>query len=71
MKKNELQKTRIKKTEELKKLLDKKKVELTTVIVETGAGREKNPKKRKNLRRDIAQILTVLREKELLEKEQK
>lgn len=71
MKKNELQKIRIKKTGEFKKMADKKKMELAKAIVERGAGREKNPKKAKNIRRDIAQILTILKEKELLEQEKK
>lgn len=54
MKKNEKLSLRTRKLEELKKTVSEKKRELL-----------KNLKKRKNLRREIAQILTIIREREL------
>ncbi|OGM17744.1 50S ribosomal protein L29 [Candidatus Woesebacteria bacterium RBG_19FT_COMBO_42_9] len=41
------------------------------MIAEVYGGKEKNLKKAKNLRREIAQILTILREREILDVEAK
>lgn len=71
MKKGELTKLRTKKETELRKLVSDKKLLLARVIADVKASREKNLKKAKNLRRDIAQILTIFREKELIEQERK
>jgi len=71
MKKKDLLDLRSKKTGELEKLLSKKRNELINTYVKIKAGQEKNLKKAKNIRRDIAQILTIIREKELLKKEAK
>jgi ribosomal protein L29 len=67
MKKKELEGLRNKKIDELKKLVDKKRQEKLLVYSKMKAGQEKNLKKVKNLRCDIAQILTIIREKELME----
>lgn len=71
MKKKELQELRIKKIAELRKLLSKKKKEAEVTYGKMKAGQEKNLKKAKNLKRDIAQILTLIREKQFLEEEKK
>ena len=65
MKKAELTKLRAKGVDVLKKMAADRRIELTKVKADTKAAREKNLKKVKNLRRDIAQILTLVREKEL------
>lgn len=69
MKKKDLTDLRNKKINELEKLLAKKRHQLVNVQAKIKAGQEKNLKKAKNTRRDIAQILTIIREKELLKKE--
>lgn len=69
MKKKDLTDLRNKKINELEKLLSKKRNELINTYAKIKAGQEKNLKKAKNIRRDIAQILTIIREKELLKKE--
>jgi ribosomal protein L29 len=71
MKKKDLTDLRNKKTNELEKLLSKKRNELINTYAKIKAGQEKNLKKAKNIRRDVAQILTIIREKELLKKETK
>ncbi len=76
MKKKEKGVLRSKEIDDLKKALDKARVELKKTQAEIYGGKEKNLKKGKNLRRDIAQILTIIKEKELLaqgqtEKEEK
>ncbi len=71
MKKKDLTDLRNKKINELEKLLSKKRNELINTYAKIKAGQEKNLKKAKNMRRDIAQILTIIREKELLKKETK
>jgi ribosomal protein L29 len=68
MRKNELKNLKTKQKKELRKMIDEKKRDLTKSLSELKAGREKNFKKPKSIRRDIAQILTVVREKELMEK---
>jgi len=71
MKKNDLQTVKAKEVDELKKMLLEKKKELKKVVVHMYAGSEKNLKKSKNLRREIAQILTIIKEKEIVAKESK
>lgn len=71
MKKTQLAKFREKKIVDLKKDVSEKKLEFLKVTADMKSAREKNLKKAKNIRRDTAQILTVLREKELLKKESK
>jgi ribosomal protein L29 len=71
VKKKELKSLRTKKKDELKKMLEKIKKEAGEVLVKIKLGQEKNLKKYKNLRKDMAQILTIIREKEIVEEEMK
>lgn len=59
MKSKEFKELKTKKANELIKLLDEKRVELTKITSKMYAHREKNLKKGKILRREIAQIMTV------------
>ena len=55
----------------LKKLGREKKFEASKKRMEIMGGKEKNLKATNNLRHSLAQILTVVREKEIIEKLQK
>lgn len=66
MKKKDLSDLRTKDDSELGKLCLKKKEELVKVKVDMASGGEKNVKKAKNLRKDIAQILSLLKEKDII-----
>ena len=66
MKKNDFKNMKVKKVEELRKTVSEKKTELTKLLSKKAASGEKNLKEGKNLRREIAQILTLAREKELI-----
>lgn len=68
MKKSELTKLRNKKSQELEKIINDKKFELTKTMAELAAGSEKNLKKARMLRHDIAQTKTLLKENELISK---
>lgn len=65
MKQKELQELRTKTAEELTAMVAQKRVELAKIKAELATGRHKNIKIVKNLRRDVSQMLTVLREKTL------
>lgn len=69
MKRNDLIKLRGKAKEELKGLAEVKKLEFMKVEANIKAKREKNLKKAKILRHELSQVLTILREKELMEKD--
>ncbi|MFZ5932976.1 MAG: 50S ribosomal protein L29 [Patescibacteria group bacterium] len=71
MKKKDLIELRNKKIADLKKLAQEKDLELTKAGVKIADKSEKNLKKVKNIRRELAQVLTVTREKEIVEKESK
>lgn len=72
MKNKDLQELRNKKVVELDKIVAKKKQETIMADAKMKTGQEKKIKKVKNLRREIAQVLTIIREKEILgEKEKK
>lgn len=71
MKKKDLIELRGKKIEEVKGLVAKKRLEQSYTQVKIASRSEKNVKKVKNLRKDLAQILTILKEKEIIEKEAK
>lgn len=71
MKKKDLQAARNKKMSELKNLVSKKKQEVEVLQAKVKAGQEKNLKKAKNIRIEIAQLLTLIREKEIIKKEEK
>lgn len=57
------------KTEDLKKKVFEKKLELIKLLSNKVSKGEKNLKKGRNLKKEIAQILTVVKEMEILEKE--
>lgn len=67
MKKNDLTSLRVKTVKELGKSLSDKRKELAKVSVAIVAGTEKKLKKAKNLRKDIAQLATIIKEKEIME----
>jgi len=69
MKKSELTKLRSKKADELGKTVADRRLDIVKVSADIKVSKEKNLKKAKNLRRDISQILTLISEKELTEKE--
>lgn len=65
MKKKEKQELRIKKIEDLQKLLLTKKEEIAMSMAKFKIGQEKNSRKVKNLRREIAVISSIIREMEI------
>lgn len=71
MKKKELKSLRIKKNEDLAKMVADKKKEATETYAKMRAGKEKNLKRVKYLKKEIAQILTIMKEKEFSEEEKK
>lgn len=71
MKRKDLVDLKTKEVKDLNKILGDKKAELEKVMVNVSVGKEKNFKKAKNLRRDISQILTIVKEKEIGKKEVK
>lgn len=71
MKKRDFDQLRTKEVEELTILLKDKKTELIKVATEIAAGKEKNIKKARNKRKEIAKLLTLIREKQILQKEEK
>ncbi len=68
MKRKELDDLRGKKAQDLKKIALGKKLEIEKARMKIIGGKEKNLKVRKNLAREIAKILTLIREKEIIEK---
>ncbi|RLC32833.1 50S ribosomal protein L29 [Candidatus Woesebacteria bacterium] len=71
MKKKDIQDLRSKKIAELDKIVAKKKQESIMADAKMRTGQEKKIKKVKNLKREIAQVLTIIREKQILEEEEK
>lgn len=67
MKKQDLKELTKKTIKELESLLEQKRKDLLSVSLAIQAGKEKNLKKAKAVRLDIAQILTIIREKQLWE----
>jgi ribosomal protein L29 len=61
MKKKEMTELKSKTKKELIKMVNAKKLELFTITGKIYAGKEKNLKKAKNMRRDIAQMKTVMK----------
>jgi ribosomal protein L29 len=68
MKKKDLTEMKSKTLAELRKVAVQKRVEANNAGMKISAGKEKNLKSFKNLRREIAQILTIIKEKEIVEK---
>ncbi|GAG08526.1 unnamed protein product [marine sediment metagenome] len=71
MKKKDLQQQRNKTAEELKKEVDVKTQELSKIRIQALSGKPKNVKAAKNTKRDIAQLLTIIREKQILAESKK
>jgi len=71
MKKKDIETLRGKEVAEIKKALAGKRADLIKAQVEMYGGKEKNLKKVKNLRREVAQMLTIIKEREILERESK
>ena len=71
MKKKQLKSIRAKEEKEIKKILDDKRKSASELYAKMKVGQEKNLRKVKMLRRDISQILTILREKEIKKGETK
>lgn len=71
MKKRELVDLRKSETKDLANKVEEKRLELAKTRVKVVSGEEKNVKKLANLKKEIAQLLTILREKELMGTETK
>lgn len=71
MKRRELADVRKSETKDLSSKVKEKKLELAKTRVKIVSGEEKNVKKLANLKKEIAQLLTILKEKELVEVETK
>ncbi|MGA2910362.1 MAG: 50S ribosomal protein L29 [Candidatus Microgenomates bacterium] len=68
MKRKDFTELKGKTAEELVKLASQKKLETMKVKMEILGGKEKNLKAYRNLRVELAKILTLIREKEILAK---
>lgn len=68
MKKKDLTNLRNKSLEELKKLVSESNVNITKTLMDQNARRLKNTNAGKLLHKNLAQTLTVLREKEMASK---
>ena len=68
MKKKELESLRKKDIKELNKMLEEKKREYLLSYSQVKAGQEKDTSKPTNIRKDVAQILTTIKEKEIITK---
>jgi ribosomal protein L29 len=67
MKKREVEEMHKKDVSTLTSILSEKRLEFTKASSEIKLGKEKNFKKAKNLRKEIAQLSTLIREKVLTE----
>jgi len=65
MKKKEFTDLKAKSVADLTKLANTKRVEIDKALLEIGVQKEKNLKKAKITKKDLAQILTLIKEKEL------
>ncbi len=68
MKRKEFTDFKTKSVKELIKFVTDKKTEMGKKKVEIFSGKEKNLKYFNNLRRDVAKVMTIIKEKEILEK---
>lgn len=71
MKKRELRDLKNKSVKELIKIVDKKAIEIMKVKAKSKVSKEKNLKHVKNIKKDVAQIKTVIREKEFIDESSK
>jgi len=68
MKKNDYKNLKTKKTEDLRKMISEKKLELRKLLSNKVSKGEKNTKKGRNLKKEIAQILTLEKEMKTVNK---
>jgi ribosomal protein L29 len=68
MKTKEFKDLKTKSVKELKKMVSEKKTAIMKSKMQVFSGKEKNLKLSKNLRDEIAKILTLVKEKEIMEK---
>ncbi len=68
MKIKEYKEIKNKEVKDLNKMLKEKREVLRKVILDIKTGTEKNLKKGANLRNEIAKILTLIKEKEIIER---
>lgn len=68
MKKKDFTGLKAKTIKDLASLVQNKRTEAKKLKMEIAAGKSKNLKGYKSARRDIAQVLTVIREKQIIEK---
>ena len=66
MKKNDIADLRKKELKELEKMLEDKNMQMYKARTDVKTGKEKNLKKAKNIKREIALIATLVREKEFM-----
>jgi ribosomal protein L29 len=66
MKKNDINELRKKELKELEKVLSDKKLEYIKAKTNIKATKEKNLKKSKNIKREVAMISTLIKEKEFM-----
>lgn len=67
MKKKELESLRKKDIKELTKMLEDKRKEYLLSYNQVKAGQEKDTRKPTNIRKEVAQILTTIKEKDIIE----
>ena len=65
MKKRELEAIRKQDTQVLKRTLDELRDKLMKAQIDMSIGQEKNLAKARNIRRDIAQVETIIRDKQI------
>ena len=65
MKKKEIQELKVKEVKELNDMLTKKRIELDSSLIDLQAGRTKNVHTSRNIRHDIARILTIVKQKKV------
>jgi large subunit ribosomal protein L29 len=71
MKKKDLQEKRKVDVKDLYKLVQEKKLKSLKIKGEMKVGKAKNLKESANLRREISQLMTIIKEKEIAAKEEK
>ena len=68
MKTKEYKDLKVKEIKDLSKILNEKRKSLGKILLDIKSGSEKNLKRGMNLKKEIAKILTLIKEKEILEK---
>lgn len=68
MKRKDFSELKEKSRQDLSKAVSKKRSDAAKAKIEIVSGREKNLRSLKNIRLEIAKILTLIREKEIIEK---